>query len=83
MKVGDIKMNLEEFLEKYNCTMNIKDIDKIEDINIINIKKKYSALRQKAFLDEYNIPDKELENVFNKLDQEEKETLEEYFKTIY
>lgn len=33
-------MNLEEFLKKYNCAMNLKEIDEIEDKNILEIKRK-------------------------------------------
>ncbi len=75
-------MNLEEFLEKYNCTMNPKQINNIPDNNIINIKHKYWNLYHKAFLDEHNISDTELGNVFDKLKLEERKELEEYYKTI-
>lgn len=75
-------MNLEEFLEKYNCTMNPEQINNITDNNIINIKHKYWNLYHKAFLDEHNIPDAELKNVFDKLKLEERKELEEYYKTL-
>lgn len=75
-------MNLEEFLEKYNCAMNPHEIDKIKDINTRQIKIKYWDLKHKAFLDERNISDKEFENVYNNLTQEERKELEAYYKTI-
>ena len=75
-------MSLEEFLKKYNCTMNPKEIDEIEDINVFEIKRKYWELKHKAFLDEHNIADKDFGNVYDSLTQEERQELEEYYKTI-
>jgi hypothetical protein len=75
-------MNLDEFLEKYNCAMNPKEIDAIKDINIKNIKRKYWDLKHKAFLDEHNIADTEIDNVYDSLTQKERKELEEYYNTL-
>lgn len=73
-------MNLEEFLKKYNCAMNLKEIDEIEDKNILEIKRKYWELKHNAFLDEHNISDIDLENVYDSLTQKEEQELKEYYK---
>lgn len=73
-------MNLEEFLEKYNCAMSHEEINNIKDNAIVSIKHKYWDLYYKAFLDEYNIPDNELGSVVNKLQLQERRELEEYYK---
>lgn len=75
-------MDLDEFLEKYNCTMNPEEINSIKDNTVVSIKNKYWNLYYKAFLGEYNIPDTELGNVFNKLQLEERRKSEEYYKTL-
>lgn len=74
-------MSLEEFLEKYNCAMNPYQINEIEDINIRNIKAKYWELKHKNFLDERNISDQELGNVYDDLTQQEKKELTKYYNS--
>ena len=69
-------MNLDE------CAMNPKEIDAIKDINIKNIKRKYWDLKHKAFLDEHNIADTEIDNVYDSLTQKERKELEEYYNTL-
>lgn len=62
--------------------MNPIEINKIKDINVLKIKQKYWDLKHKAFLDEYNIPDKELSCEYDKLTKLERNELEEYYKTL-
>lgn len=76
-------MVLEEFLNTYNCIMNQEEISEIKDINIKTIKRKYWNLKHKAFLDEQNISDSELEKAFDKYSLEEKMELEEYYNRKY
>lgn len=74
-------MTLEEFLEKYNCAMTPNEINEITDNNIRNIKQKYWELKHKSFLDEQNISDQDLGNVYDELTQQEKEELIQYYNS--
>ena len=74
-------MKLEEFLKKYKCEMNVNDITKIEDLKIQEIKMKYWNLKHNAFLDEHNIKDWELGEIFDKYTTLEKNELEEYYNS--
>ena len=76
------KMSLDEFLKKYYITMNIRDIEKIEDKNIVTIKMKYSKLVQEAFLDEKGIPDSKLEKVVDEIKLKERDELINYYKSM-
>ncbi len=60
--------------------MNIKEIEKIEDIGLREIRLKYWNLRHKAFLDEHGIPDQEIGNVFDYLTKKEEEEVSRYLK---
>lgn len=75
-------MTLDEFLEKYNCTMNLNEIEKIEDSKIKNIKMKYWTLKHNAFINETEIKDKELESVYEEYNKLEKDELINCFKEI-
>ena len=74
-------MTLEEFLNKYlNSNMKIYDI---EDNTIRQIKIKYFNKIHSVVEDEYNIKDKDLLQVYEKLKEEEKKELEEYYNSIH
>ena len=74
-------MTLEEFLNKYlNSNMKIYDI---EDNTIRQIKIKYFNKIHSVVEDEYNIKDKDLLQVYEKLKEEEKKELEEYYNSVH
>ena len=58
--------------------MNLKEIEKIEDLELRSIRMKYWNLRRKAFLNEQGIPDAEIGNVYEELYKKEAEEVEEY-----
>lgn len=60
--------------------MNLKEINNIEDYGLKTIRLKYWNLRHKAFLDERNISDSELDNVCKKLDEDEEKEISLYLK---
>ncbi len=60
--------------------MNIKEIEKIEDLGLREIRLKYWNLKHKAFLDEHGIPDQEIGNVFDSLTKKEEEEISRYLK---
>lgn len=74
-------MELEEFLKKYNCEMNTEEISKIEDPRIMAIKKKYWNLKLKAFQNEYEINDWELNGVLDEYSKAERKELEDYYNS--
>lgn len=74
-------MELEEFLKKYNCEMNTEEISKIEDPRIMAIKKKYWNLKLKAFHNEYEINDWELNGVLDEYSKAERKELEDYYNS--
>lgn len=76
---GDTKMTLEEYLEKYTVDINQNEISEISDSNIRSIKMKYWNEKHKAFLNEKEIKDSELENEFDRIKELEKKELAEYY----
>ena len=72
-------MTLEEYLEMYTVSMDQNEISEISDSNIRNIKMKYWDKKQKAFLNEREIKDTELENEFDRIKELEKKELEDYY----
>lgn len=62
----------------FKRVVNQNEIMDIADLNVRNIRMKYWDLKLEAFKDEYNIPDQELGNVFDKLCDEEQEELKLY-----
>lgn len=75
-------MTLNEFLKKYNCAMSQSEIDKIKDSRVKEIKRKYWNLKHKSFIDEKNVKDVELANIYNKYVELERKELEEYYNTL-
>ena len=64
--------------EQYKEHISLEEIGRIEDIGLSTIRLKYWKLRHEAFLKEYEIPDKDLERVHNRLVYEEKCEIERY-----
>ncbi len=60
--------------------MNNEEIYKIKDLGLREIRIKYWNLKHKAFLDEQNISDYELEKVFDELDKQENIEVEKYLQ---
>ncbi len=60
--------------------MNNEEIYKIKDLGLSEIRIKYWNLKHKAFLDEQNISDYELEKVFDELDKQENIEVEKYLQ---
>lgn len=64
--------------EQYKEILNNEEIQRIKDHKLREIRTKYWNLRHKATLDEHEIPDSELRNVYGKLDKEEQQEIEKY-----
>ncbi len=64
--------------EQYKELLNNEEIDRIEDLELRSIRSKYWSLQHKAFLDEANIPDSQLEEVSNRLFEEEQKEIAAY-----
>ena len=60
--------------------MNLKEIEKIEDLELRSIRMKYWNLRHKAFLDEHRVSDAELSKIHDELYKQEEFEIEEYRK---
>ena len=73
------QLTLDEFLNKFNRTMNNAEINNIEDNGIRKIKNKYWILKHKAFIDEHHISDSELESVWDSLSEKERNELTNYY----
>jgi hypothetical protein len=68
--------------EQFKDTLNQKDISRIENDEVRQIRFKYWNLKHKAFLDEMNISDADLGKVLDDLCLAEQRELEPY-KKIY
>lgn len=66
--------------KQYDEILNQDEISRIKDDKLREIRSKYWTLQHKAFLDEYNIPDEKLEEVWNILKSKELKEIEEYRK---
>jgi len=64
--------------EQYKEILNQDEISRIKDDELREIRSKYWNLRHEAFLDEHNIPDQELEKVWNALKAKELKEIEGY-----
>lgn len=67
-------------VEQYKETININEIARIKDRELREIRQKYWDLRHKAFLDEKNIPDYNLEQVYKNINIREMEEISQYRK---
>lgn len=66
--------------EQYKETLNRDEISRIKDRELREIREKYWSLQHQAFLDEKNIPDKNLEQVYRDLKIKEKNEILQYRK---
>nr|UWI48507.1 hypothetical protein NZ312_10310 [Clostridioides difficile] len=76
-----IILNDKEYLgheEQFKQTLNLVEIDRIENDEIREIRTKYWKLKQKAFLDERNVKDSELDYVLDSLCSDEQKELEKF-----
>lgn len=64
--------------EQYKKSLNREEISLIKDAELREIRQKYWDLRQKAFLDEKNISDRDLGKIFDDLYNDEKIEIENY-----
>lgn len=64
--------------EQYKKVLNQDEIQRIEDYELRQIRSKYWSLQHKAFLDERNIPDTEIERVSEEISKKEMKEIEEY-----
>ncbi len=67
--------------EQYKEILNIEEISRIRDPQLHNIRLKYWNLRHNAFLDEHNIPDSKLSQVWDELSEKEFAEIEQYKKS--
>lgn len=64
--------------EQFKETLNIKEIIRIKDLELRNIRVKYWHLLHQTFLDEHRIPDEMLAKEVDKIKDEEKKELDAY-----
>lgn len=64
--------------EQYKKILNNEEIDRIEDLELRSIRSKYWNLRHKAFVDEANISDNELEQIWEDLCVQEQKEIAAY-----
>jgi len=69
---------INDLVEKYSKSMNLKEISEIEDIKIRDIKRKYHTLQHEAFINEKKYSDKEWIEEFDRLHEQEKLEIEKY-----
>ena len=64
--------------EQYRKILNNEEIDRIEDWELRSIRSKYWSLRHKAFVDEANIPDTKVEQIWKELCAQEQKEIADY-----
>ncbi len=64
--------------EQYKEILNNEEINRIKDMELRELRMRYWKKRRDAFLDEHNMPDKELESMFDRLREEEQEEIKKY-----
>lgn len=67
--------------EQYQEMLNNEQISRIKDPVLREIRSRYWDLRHKAFLDEHNISDAELGDIWDQLKEQEKQELDNYRKS--
>lgn len=72
----EIKYLSEE--EQYKETLNQDEISRIKDDELREIRSKYWNLQHEAFLDERNMPDDKIGDVWRELKAKEFREIEEY-----
>lgn len=68
--------------EQYKEVLNTKEIERIKDSKLRDIRMNFWNKKHEAFMNEVNIPDCELENVYNRIRKQELKEIEEYRKNI-
>lgn len=64
--------------EQFEDILNNEEIDRIENLELREIRSKYWALKHKDFINEKEIPDNQLQEVTNKINLAEKKELEDF-----
>lgn len=68
--------------EQYKEILNLDEISRIKDFKLRQIREKYFLLYKKAFLNENEIPDYELESVVEEIHKKEQAEIEEYKREL-
>jgi hypothetical protein len=64
--------------EQFKEVLNQEEIERIEDYELREIRRKYWQKQHQAFLNEKDIPDAMLETVSKRIQEEERAELEKY-----
>jgi len=64
--------------DQFKEILNYEEISRIKDNELRQIREKYWELRHKAFIDENDIPDDIIGDIFEKLIKREQEEIENY-----
>ncbi|MFC5401467.1 hypothetical protein [Cohnella soli] len=64
--------------EQFKDILNNEEISRIRDPLLRAIRMKYWSLRHEAFLDERNIPDSDLEKVYDEIKHKEQEEIQRF-----
>lgn len=68
--------------EQYKRDLNIDEVNRIKDWELREIRQRALGRIEKAWLDEHNIPDHKIGDVFKRIEEEEIKEIEEYKKDI-
>jgi len=74
--------NYLSYEDQFKEVLNQEEISRIENDEVREIRFKYWNLKHKAFIDEHNISDAELEKIFDNLFLAEQKELESYKKDL-
>lgn len=66
--------------EQYKRTLSQEEISRIKNWELRQIRSRYWGKKHQAHLDEHNIPDHEVEEVWRKIEGEEQVAIEEWKK---
>lgn len=68
--------------EQFKKILNNEEIDRIENLELQNIRSKYWGLRHNAFQSESKIPDQELDIVLDAINDAEQKELDNFKRKI-
>ncbi|KMZ41331.1 MULTISPECIES: hypothetical protein [Bacillales] len=75
-------MDYLNYEDQFKEILNQEEINRIQNLQLREIRMKYWRLRHEAFIDERNISDSELEKVFDELIRQEQEELQRFKNKI-
>lgn len=67
--------------EQYQEILNNEQISRIKDPILREIRSRYWNLRHNAFLDEHNIPDTKIGDIWDQIKEQEMQEIENYRKS--